>query len=89
MTLEDVEETWQNHLGIQQHGDSDLAVGQSRSLGMELPVFLRAFDHLAVVKYASSDTDQVTDGGAGHFNRLLLRDVFRDVSTCNVGFVAQ
>lgn len=91
MTLEDLEEVWQQHvnIGIQQH-DSELELVESRPpnvAAMDLAVFLRAFDDLAQVKYASHN--RRGKGGAGSFNRLLLRDVFRDISTSNVGFVRQ
>lgn len=81
MTLEDVHEGWvRNADSIEEGvlpGHTGAMVDNSSATRMRLPSFLRAFTALARIKYCTS----IHEGeGPSSVNRLLLRDVFDNLS---------
>lgn len=85
MTLEDIHEGWvRNADSIEQdvlpeHAGT-MVDNNSSGTRMLLPSFLRAFTALARMKYCTS----VHEGGPSSVNRLLLRDVFDNISNPTV-----
>lgn len=67
MTLEDVEEAWQQHVGAANVVVEKKGEESDDDTTMTVQSFVRAFSDLARAKYLH--------GGAGTVNRLLLRDV--------------
>lgn len=84
MTLEDIQTAWQHHVEVEAANDDvgldcrPVKGGAVATGGMLLPSFLKAFDELARAKYLYSP-----HGGddRGSVNRLLLKDVFGNVTT--------
>ncbi|CAM9359647.1 unnamed protein product [Hapterophycus canaliculatus] len=81
MTLEDIQEAWVRHAGVEGASREHAAdVGQDLPpiiFRMLLPPFLQAFADLAKTKYCRGDCD---GGARGSTNRLLLRDVFDSIT---------
>lgn len=88
MTLEDIQDSWARHGGGIDEVSQELAadIGQDRprkvASRMLLPRFLQAFADLAKTKYGGGHR---YDGDVrGSTNRLLLRDVFDNITNPTV-----
>lgn len=86
LTLEHIQEAWVRHAGVDQAShecaaDNGQELRRSIVSRMQLPPFLQAFAELARNKYCEGQSERDVRGST---NRLLLRDVFDNITNPTV-----
>lgn len=87
MKLEDIHEAWGKHASDDKNGPPDHRIGGAATKTNNcilLPPFLRAFTALARIKYYGDDNSPQEESDHGSVNRLLLRDVFDNITNPTV-----